>query len=278
MVNESVMPVSGGSLFLRYNEIQSGRPTLLFLHGLGESGLSFQEAFDCRELGSFNLLVPDLLGFGRSTAADHHDYRFTEQIERLREVLEQVGIDHVALVGHSMGGDLATLMASDENRSIAVTHLINIEGNITFKDLFISSRAVAADDRATFGNWLEDEFKVDLVLRKWGDGRPSCRRYFASLCFCRPEAFLASARELCRYNLDIPGFPETALGKRYSELTLPRLYCWGSESVSCETLSFLRKAQLRDVGFPKVSHWPMIDKAADFYPFLADYLARPLPW
>ena len=32
--------------YIRHNEITPGRMTLLFLHGLGESGQCFQEAFD----------------------------------------------------------------------------------------------------------------------------------------------------------------------------------------------------------------------------------------
>jgi len=49
--------------------IQGDRPSLVFLHGLGESGLSFSKAFERPELARFNLVVPDLLGFGRTEAA-----------------------------------------------------------------------------------------------------------------------------------------------------------------------------------------------------------------
>ncbi len=64
---ETYLEVDGVTVFLHHTNLAAARPTVLFIHGLGESGFSFQEAFDDQSLASTNLLVPDLAGYGRSS-------------------------------------------------------------------------------------------------------------------------------------------------------------------------------------------------------------------
>src|SRR5262249_33990377 len=155
------------------------------------------------------------------------DYSFDAQIGRLWKVVETLGLGDFALIGHSLGGDLATLMTARDTRR-RIHHLVNIEGNLTPDDLIISRRAVEADGRGEVLQWLREEFMERQVRGDWGRDWPSCRRSYESLQQCRPEAFCANAYELVRWGQEAPGREECKIGAEFESIdTPPKLYCWG---------------------------------------------------
>ncbi|KQW47397.1 alpha/beta hydrolase [Nocardioides sp. Root1257] len=110
--------VAVGDLAFRLYE--SGDPaaeTVLFLHGSGPgaTGLSNWERI-IEDLGQrFHCLAPDMIGFGDSTHPldpPRGMGPFNElRAEALLGLLDELGLDRVHLVGNSMGGQLALLMA-----------------------------------------------------------------------------------------------------------------------------------------------------------------------
>ena len=58
----------------------------------------------------FRVVVPDQLGFGKSAKPDIH-YSFHLLAANTKKLLDSLGIKEVAVVGHSMGGMLATRFA-----------------------------------------------------------------------------------------------------------------------------------------------------------------------
>ncbi|MEG8041826.1 alpha/beta fold hydrolase [Sphingomonas sp. LR59] len=83
------------------------RPTLFFLHALGGSARSWDAviarlgAFDCRPL--------DLNGFG--DASDATGFTVEEMADTIAEQIRAENADRWMLVGHSMGGKIATILA-----------------------------------------------------------------------------------------------------------------------------------------------------------------------
>ncbi|MBN1104335.1 MAG: alpha/beta hydrolase [Deltaproteobacteria bacterium] len=69
-------------------------------------------------------IVPDNVGCGRSSAALSGGYSFNEQIARLKNVASSLGLGELILVGHSLGGILATCWSAGD-RSGTVTRLVN---------------------------------------------------------------------------------------------------------------------------------------------------------
>lgn len=277
-MNETYLEVDGVTVFVRHNNLGAARPTILFIHGLGESGLSFQEVFNDQALAGTNLLVPDLAGYGRSSGAA--DLSLDAHVARLWKTLraiEQVSgftLDKLSVIGHSMGGDIATLLC-DADSEKRIQKLVNIEGDLTEFDVFISNQAVRAQESGRFSTWFESEFKDELVLGTWGAKYgASCKRYFASLCFARPEAFLANAMELYRRNTSGDRESGNDIGRRHVALALPRVYCYGTRSIAPETVEFLHRHNLNSKAFAEAFHWPMIDRAAEFYAFVRDFISE----
>ncbi len=271
-MDESYLTFDHECMFIRHNQPTSGRRSLIFVHGLGDSGLSFEDVFRDRRFDRFNLIVPDLIGYGRSSGAKQKErYRFRAHVERLWKVIEEFGLEEVIPVGHSMGGDLMTLFCQSDEKGV-VKKLINIEGDLTEHDLFISTQAVHAHEQDRFEEWFYGDFIQKTILKKYIRYR-SARLYFASLHFCRPEAFLENAIEVVRRNTQLDSEYKSETGEIYSGLTVPRIFCYGSTSLSKKTLAFLSEKNLEATEFRGAGHSPMVDRSEAFYDFLFDYVA-----
>lgn len=257
-------------MYYRHNGFDSARPTIIFVHGIGESGLCFLEAFHDSGLEDFNIVVPDLIGFGKSSRAEDLDYSFSQQIIRINGLLTEMGITAFNLVGHSMGGIIGTQYC--DRHGDRVLSFVNIEGDLTADNRFIVDSAIRADSEGRFEEWLRIDFaqqQLMSICHQW----PSTVRYLASLNMCESKAFLDSAYEIDKSIEPLADGETAKIGKTYLELNTRRVFCWGSESISANAREFLDRSNLVNKGFPESFHWVMLDRTEQFYSFLADFLA-----
>ena len=272
MIKEKYFLAENADIYYRYSLIDSSKPTILFLHGLGESGLCFREAFETPAIAkNFNLLVPDLAGFGRSSAAKCDDYRFFSQIRRVKALCGSLGLKEYFLVGHSMGGDLGTLLCKEVG--LEVMGFVNVEGNLTLKDRFISDEFVAADETGYLETWLEGVFirqTLQGIMDKYPDAQGSCQRYVASLRSARIKALATSVHEIHLYHGEVKDDAGGAMGKRFVELRQPKIFCWGEWCLDPFTRDYIKDRKLEARSF-LAHHWVMIDASKEFYRFLGDF-------
>ncbi|MCP4269499.1 MAG: alpha/beta hydrolase [Candidatus Brocadiaceae bacterium] len=270
-MNTTIFKEGSESNYIRHNNISSGKTTLLFLHGLGDSGLCYQEIFDDRRFDKFNIIVPDMTGYGKSSVSTNGNYSFKTYISRLWKIVEESRINELIVIGHSMGGDIATLFCASDKKN-SVKKFVNTEGNLTQFDLFISYEAVKAEENGNFKHWFYDEFMKAKVLENWGQKHPSCKRYHSSLRNCSTDAFLANAIELSQRNISLPGKYKSEIGRIYCTLSIPKIFCYGTESIHPETIDFLKENRLAYQVFDDAFHWLMIDKPKEFYTFLYEFV------
>ncbi len=100
-------------------------PLLVYLHGWGDTGSTFQFVVDA--LGEdWRVVAPDWRGFGRSSA-DCTSYWFPDYLADLHQLLGLYSpAEPVRLAGHSMGGNIASLYAGSFPERVKV--FANIEG------------------------------------------------------------------------------------------------------------------------------------------------------
>lgn len=272
--------LDGEVVFVRHSEIRPGRPTLFFVHALGDSGLAFSEAFFRLQSSSYNLVAPDMVGYGKSSAALNGDYSIASHIFRLKRVASHLAVTRPILVGHSLGGLIATEWAASEGPA-RLQGLVNIEGNLTPADASFSRRAVEAfrsfaGDSTAWSAWFRSTFVPGLTVGKPDRPSASLLRYYSSIRLCRPEAFLANALEILQLTEVPPGETLSPIATRYLAVTLPKLYCWGTKSLDPATQHLLDRCGLSNRPFPGAGHWPMIDAPGAFYAGLKDWLiSRP---
>jgi pimeloyl-ACP methyl ester carboxylesterase len=168
---------------VRWIDFPGATPARLFIHGLGCAGASdfAHIAAHPRLYGHRSLLI-DLLGHGFSDRPGEFSYAMAAHAGVAAAVLDHLGLAGVDVVGHSMGGAVAVLLA--HARPDLVARLVLCEPNLRAGGgLF--SRAVAALPEEGF----------DLVGYAAGltADRPELAGYAARLRLADPVAFHRSA-------------------------------------------------------------------------------------
>jgi pimeloyl-ACP methyl ester carboxylesterase len=100
-------------------------PLLVYLHGWGDCGATFQFVVDAF-VQDWHVVAPDWRGFGASRVGTDA-YWFPDYLADLDEILAIVSPEQpVAVVGHSMGANVAGLYAGSLPERIAA--FVNVEG------------------------------------------------------------------------------------------------------------------------------------------------------
>jgi pimeloyl-ACP methyl ester carboxylesterase len=272
-MKEEFVNLMGHDIFVRYRIKENGKPPVLFIHGVGESGRCFFDAYGLMPDNS--VIVPDLLGYGKSEKIKTDpDYSFSKQLGILREMIEHFGLRDFIIVGHSYGGVLGTFLCRDEEKGM-INKFVNVEGCITRDTLVLSSSVVRAlgqcnGDMPEFGTWLhEGGFKKSLLE---DNESASTIKYFDSVTECDPAAFAQTAEELVRRTKGEDEFGNNEISLAYKELDIPRIFCAGARPVMDSTKGFLTRNNLEWKGFNVASHWLMLDRREEFYSFLDGYI------
>jgi pimeloyl-ACP methyl ester carboxylesterase len=85
--------------------------TVVLLHGNNFAGFYFGGPIDALRREGFRVIVPDQIGYGRSSKPII-PYNLNDMARNTRAILQNLKIDRVMIVGHSMGGMLATRFAT----------------------------------------------------------------------------------------------------------------------------------------------------------------------
>jgi pimeloyl-ACP methyl ester carboxylesterase len=84
---------------------------VVLFHGMNFAGFYWGGPIDALRKEGFRVVVPDQIGFGRSSKPVI-PYNFHDMAANTRRVLQQLKIERAMIVGHSMGGMLAARFAT----------------------------------------------------------------------------------------------------------------------------------------------------------------------
>ncbi len=105
------LTIEGQDLRMAYMDIPpEGTPNggaVLLLHGKNFFGAYWKDTIRILSRNGFRVIVPDPVGFGKSSKPNIH-YSFHLLALNTKKLLDTLGIKQIAVVGHSMGGMLAT--------------------------------------------------------------------------------------------------------------------------------------------------------------------------
>jgi pimeloyl-ACP methyl ester carboxylesterase len=117
---------------------------VLFLHGFGGSkedyvDFIFQKAFEGRPFIAY-----DAPGCGETICEDLSSISIPFLVDVAESVLDQLGVSQFHLVGHSMGGLTALLLA--QRQQAGILSFTNIKGNLGPEDCFLSRQILDYSD------------------------------------------------------------------------------------------------------------------------------------
>lgn len=238
----------------------SGSRVLVWVHGLGESGRCFDAIAGHPHLWPYRHVLVDLPGYGRSP--------WPASARGLDDTADALAAwlgardDNAVLVGHSLGGVLATLVA--ERHPDAVRAVIDVDGNASLGDCNFSSR-MAAVDEAEFVAGGYDLLWQELWAEAGAD--PALRGYAASMAFADPFVLWRHARELVELSR-----AET-LAARCSRLRVPLLFIAGAPGGVCaRSRELLAAAGVRVAEVSPSGHWPFVDRPEPFAELVARFV------
>jgi pimeloyl-ACP methyl ester carboxylesterase len=108
---------------------------ILLLHGKNFNGAYWERtAKDLSEKG-FRVIIPDQIGFGKSSKPHSYQFSFSQLAENTKAVLDELGIGKTIVLGHSMGGMVAarfTLLYPDKVQKLILENPIGLEDYKTF--------------------------------------------------------------------------------------------------------------------------------------------------
>jgi pimeloyl-ACP methyl ester carboxylesterase len=99
---------------MAYMDVRSAKPngrTVVLLHGKNFCAGTWEGTITALTGAGYRVIAPDQIGFCKSTKPPHYQYSFEQLSTNTRALLQSLGLTRVTIMGHSMGGMLATRFA-----------------------------------------------------------------------------------------------------------------------------------------------------------------------
>lgn len=231
---------------IRWVEISGGEPARVCVHGAGaQSAAYFTHVMTLPPLAGRRTLMVDLLGFGLSDRPADFAYRIEDHAEALGTALDSAGVTGAEVIGHSMGGAVSIVLASQ--RPDLVSRLVLAEP-------VLDPVPPPAPGAVGVTSFSEAEFAADGMAQILAQVGPL---WAATMRLAGPAALHRSA-----FGLRAGTSPTTR--KLLMELPIPRTLMVGSLSQPLTGRSELEAAGVRVVTIPDAGHNIMLDNPDAF--------------
>jgi pimeloyl-ACP methyl ester carboxylesterase len=275
MAYMDVLPLGGGN----------GK-TVLLLHGKNFFGAYWRDTISFLTDNGYRVIVPDQIGFGKSSKPNIH-YSFHALAANTRRLLDALEVKEVTVVGHSMGGMLATrfaLMYPEIATRLVLENPIGLEDYRTFvpyvsvdeqyrTELKATSEGIRAYHKSYFVTWQPEfgEFAEVAVRQRLSGEYPRLAMSSAltyEMIYEQPVCH-EFARIRAKTLLVIGQADRTVVGKaRVKKELLPRVGQY--PELGRTTARLIPGARL--VELAKVGHIPHMEMKGEFHEALLDFL------
>lgn len=265
------------------NEVDSDRPPLLLLHGLGNS-VNFWQLVISRIGKSRRVIAIDIPGFGASRTPKT-GFNIPNVAADVAAFLRGVGVESAVTCGHSMGAFVALQLGRAHPG--LVSGVVLIDGHL-FSALEALKRPFEAfrTDRpllaAVSAQFLGGLVRLPPVVAGFITSQPLVRRVIFRGFVANPDEMnpdevkealrdtggRSVARTLCLVR-------KTSLEELMKGLNSPVSLVWGESDPLLRPSDLLRARDLMNVvaesEIPGVGHWPMLESPDKLASFLAGY-------
>lgn len=252
----------------KINYVETGdpaKPTVILLHGLGGSLANWQLTIPALS-PNFHVIALDQIGFGKSDKP-FLKYRVGTYADFLDKFMSELKIDKASLVGNSMGGWIAGLMAIKYPNRVQKIVLADAAG--------IVPANYSEADVYKLNNSTRDEIRANMKL------------IFATPALQNNEAFVEqfmAARIAANDGYTINSLIESIkrkedyLNNRLGEIKAPTLIVWGKQDgllPVADAYAFNKGISGSELTvFDSCGHAPQFEKAADFNKAVLAFLAK----
>lgn len=116
-------------LFMAYMDVQpegkaNGR-TVLLMHGKNFCAATWEATIAVLSQNGYRVIAPDQIGFCSSSKPEGYQFSFAQLAHNTQGLLQSLDIDKVTVIGHSMGGMLASRFALSYAQNVEKLVLVN---------------------------------------------------------------------------------------------------------------------------------------------------------
>lgn len=152
-------------LNMAYMDAKPERPngkTIVLLHGKNFNGYYFEETAKVLQKEGFRVIMPDQIGFGKSSKPKQYQFSFQQLAENTKSVLDDLKIEKFIVLGHSMGGMLATkiaVMYPENVEKLILENPIGLEDYRIFSPYQNIDKLYASELKNTYQSYKDYQLK-----------------------------------------------------------------------------------------------------------------------
>lgn len=120
-------------LEMAYLDVPATKPNgkvALLLHGKNFCAATWQGSIEALTAAGYRVIAPDQIGFCKSSKPKQYQFSFQQLAVNTKALLDKLNIKQVTVMGHSMGGMLATrfaLLYPNETKQLVLVNPIGLE-------------------------------------------------------------------------------------------------------------------------------------------------------
>ena len=159
-VKEIKLDIQGQKLTMAYMDVQPPKPngkTVVLLHGKNFCAAYWEQTATDLAKDGYRVIMPDQVGFGKSSKPVNIQYTFQLLAQNTKAILDGLKIPKIYLLGHSMGGMVATRFALMYPETV---EKLILENPLGLEDWKVVVPYQSVDD------WYADELKQDYQKMK----------------------------------------------------------------------------------------------------------------
>jgi pimeloyl-ACP methyl ester carboxylesterase len=263
---------------------RAGRgPAVLLVHGMAGSSRTWKDVMP-RLAEHCDVIAPDLLGHGDS-ATPSGDYSLGGFAALLRDLLGALDVEHVTVVGQSLGGGVAMQLAYQhpelvERLVLVASGGLGREVNWMLRALaFPGAEYVAPVIFPSFVQRLGDH--VGRAAQRLGIRAPRVAEMWGAYSSLIDGAHRAAFMRTLRSVIEVGGQSVSANDRLYLAAAMPTLIVWG-DADPIIPVSHAYAAHEAIVGsrleiLPGVGHFPQVEEPERVTRLLLDFVATVPP-
>ena len=235
------------------------RAPIVFLHGFGSTKEDYADVVLNDAFSDRGFLAYDAPGCGQSDCADLERISIPFLVDTALAMLESNGIDKFHLVGHSMGGLTALMLAhAQPDRVLSFT---DIEGNIAPEDCFLSRQIIEHADPDP------DAFFDAFIERALHQPAYASALYSASL---RHKVRPGAVKGIFTSMVELSDHGD--LMSKFLGLRCPKMFMYGEQNNSLSYLEHIESNGVRLSEIPACGHFPMYSNPTVMWAEISDFI------